>query len=353
MHPRLSHLAVLPHIECLCLDRAFAIVQASEGCARFGESADALCEGRSIFEGFPELFGLEDLIVSIIEGETPSFELKALSRPLPDGTLLYFDLYIIRDEAEIFEGQVEGERPDGEPASDRALLFLEDVTNTMSLEQTLVQSSNEMSLLLDKLSVSEKYVRQLVASIGDILLVTDSDGILQRTNYRFTEVLGIHQESAIGRSVTDFIDASQFDLVAIQTYLINEDEKILRNIETYARHRNGARIVLSFSCSLLQGSEGDGPEEFIYLGRDITANHYARQRLVTQSTISRTLAEAETLQSALPRLLAGIGMGLDWDIVEFWQPQNTWLSAQAASEEVLCCEDAWTRPGIEVDEWSA
>jgi len=349
MHPSLSRLSVLPHIECLRLDRSLTIVHASDGCARFGEASGALSLGRPVFDGLPELFGLEDLIASIADGEMPSFELKAISRPQPDDRPLYFDIYIVPDEPAIASDDAQSAPADGP----FALLFLEDVTNTMSLEQTLVQSSNEMSLLLDKLSASEKYVRQLVASIGDILLVTDANGVLQRTNYRFTEVLGIPGETAIGRLVTDFIDASHFDPAAIQKYLTEAEGKILRNIETYARHRNGSRIVLSFSCSLLRSPEGDGPVEFIYLGRDITANHYARQRLVTQSSISRTLAEADTLQSALPRLLAGMGMGLDWDIVEFWQPRSTWMSAQSVMEDMLCCEDAWVRPGIEAAAWSA
>jgi PAS domain S-box-containing protein len=390
MHQRLSRLSVLPHIECLLLDREFVIAQISDGCDRFCDEPDGMSIGRSIFDAFPELFGLEDLIISIIDGEVPSFELKAISRLRPDGTLLYFDLYIIHEEIETSVAQAQcssvaqtvgeslepaqGIPPDAngldaqqhdvtainaeecssiaEAPQKLALLFLEDVTNTMSLEQTLVQSSNEMSLVLNKLSASEAYIRQIVTSIGDILLVTDGEGIIRRTNYRFTEVLGMDSDEAIGQPISDFIDASKFDFTAIQSYLSNEDGQILRNVEAYARHRNGSRIVLSFSCSLLQSSDRDRPPEFIYLGRDITTTHYARQRLVTQSTISRTLAEAESLQTALPRLLGGIGMGLDWDIVEFWQPHKTWMSVQTSLVDDLRCEEFWINPGIEASGWS-
>lgn len=349
MHQRLSRLSVLPHIECLVLDREFTIVHTSDGCYRFCDTPEGMAIGRSIFDALPELFGLEDLIISIIDGEMPSFELKAISRLRPDGTLLYFDLYIIHEMLE------EADESLSIAASPQpfALLFLEDVTNTMSLEQTLVQSSNEMSLVLNKLSASEAYIRQIVTSIGDILLVTDGDGIIRRTNYRFTEVLGMDSEEAIGQPISEFIDASKLDFSAIQSYLSQEDGQILRNVEAYARHRNGSRIVLSFSCSLLQSNDRDRPPEFIYLGRDITTTHYARQRLVTQSTISRTLAEAESLQAALPRLLGGIGMGLDWDIVEFWQPHQTWMSAQTSLMDELRCEESWINPGVEASTWAA
>ena len=358
MHQRLSPLSplsVLPHIECLLLDRDFLIVQTSDGCARFCDEGDSLTIGRSIFDALPELFGLEDLILSIINGEMPSFELKAISRSRPDGTLLYFDLYIIHADTPDLEldSSPETSHPqETEGDHKRAMVFLEDVTNTMSLEQTLVQSSNEMSLLLNKLSASETYIRQIVTSIGDILLVTDTHGIVRRTNYRFAEVLGTDAEEAIGQPISAFIDESKLDFAAIQGYLNAEDGQILRHVEAFAHHRNGSRIVLSFSCSRLQGNDRDQPPEFIYLGRDITTTHYARQRLITHSTISRTLAEAESLQMALPRLLAGIGIGLDWDIVEFWQPCQAWMSVQTSFTEELRCEEFWVNPGLNAKAWS-
>jgi len=397
MHQRLARLSVLPHIEFILLDAEFVIVQISNACERFWDDPSCITIGNSIFDALPELYGLEEVMESILNEEMEVFELKAISRHRPDGSLHYFDLYIIPED-DIQELAIKPEkstenlaRSPGNVAIDivldtnlinentvneknhlelnieaeslknssrHLLIFLEDVTNTMSLEQTLVQASNEMSLVLDRLSASEAYIHQLVASIGDLLIVTDVKGKILRTNYRLQEILGYKESEVIGQSLTVFFDDPNFDLPQIQEYLLQEDQEILRNVETICHTKKGSRVVLSFSCSIIQPTASqtqslEAQNEFIYLGRDVTKSHYAHQRLVAQSSISKVLSETNSLQEALPQLIQGICVSLDWDIGEFWQPHCAWMPLQLSRQDMeLRCESLWTRSLLDTKDWS-
>ncbi|MHB1561246.1 MAG: GAF domain-containing protein [Isosphaeraceae bacterium] len=72
---------------------------------------------------------------------------------------------------------------------------------------------------------------------------------------------------------------------------------------------------------------------------DITRRKRSERRLAAQYATTRVLAEAESPAQAGPRILATIGMSLDWDLGVLWRVDPR--------EQVLRYSAIWTRPGLD------
>ncbi|OJJ24697.1 hypothetical protein BI308_15485 [Roseofilum reptotaenium AO1-A] len=133
----MCQLIVPHHIEYLILNQELIVQDYSVGAERFIGEEIALRTGEILHQYFPETVGLEDILDSVLTGELDSFDLKAIARsPNPD-TQLYIDLYFI---------------PNPKPSEHhRLILFLEDVTAQMELEQRLVQATNENAIVIYRL----------------------------------------------------------------------------------------------------------------------------------------------------------------------------------------------------------
>jgi two-component system cell cycle sensor histidine kinase/response regulator CckA len=64
---------------------------------------------------------------------------------------------------------------------------------------------------------------------------------------------------------------------------------------------------------------------------DVTAHRTARLRLQAQYDVSRLLADAESLETAGPRVAKAVGQGLEWDVAILWGLHG----------EVLTCAGVW------------
>lgn len=133
----MSRLIVPNHIEYLILDQDLIVQEYSVGADRLIGEEIALRKGELLDQYFPETVGLEDILGSVLTGELDSFDIKAIARSPNPETHLYIDLYFI---------------PDPNPSENqRLILFLEDVTPQMELEQRLVQATNENAIVIHRL----------------------------------------------------------------------------------------------------------------------------------------------------------------------------------------------------------
>ena len=72
---------------------------------------------------------------------------------------------------------------------------------------------------------------------------------------------------------------------------------------------------------------------------DISERRRAAQFLAIQHTVTTVLAEAETVEEAIPRLLCALGEGMGWDFGAYWT---------LGDGAVLRCMETWTLSGLEV-----
>ncbi|MDY6940720.1 MAG: adenylate/guanylate cyclase domain-containing protein [Cyanobacteriota bacterium] len=328
---------VPPHIEYIILNSDLRIVEVSPGSERFVEDPTQIDIDSQIGIGFPELFGLEDLFRDILLGDREQFALKGISRHFPPDRSFFLDIYII------------SHRQDG----NRLVLFLEEVTDRMALEQTLVQASNEMTLLVDRLSMSEAYTESIVMSMADALLVTDLSGTIQKINPATVTLLGYDASELVGQHLLTLLDDPNFDIAEIQRYLLAEEGEILRNIELVCRHQNGENVTIAFSCSVIP-HEGRDWQELIYVGRDVTKQLRAQQRTLAQSLVTQTLSEATAIEDAMPKILQGICEHLNWDLGELWLPDTEpdRPRGERPAQVRLSCVAAWSDPSVNLSQWT-
>lgn len=244
--------------EYLILDGNLIIVEASVGVQRFAESPNQVRIGQDARHGFPELFGIENILKAILGGKQEYFELKGISRTLENNTPLYIDLYITNSNEE---------------NQDTLVVLIEDVTELMLIKQSLVQRANEASLLLSALAVSKEYIDKVVNSMADALVVTNCSGRIKTVNNSALQLFGYTQEEMIGLPLSEiFADRDVFQLQ--QENL--SDQEAIKDIEVRCRKKNKEEISLAFSCSSIQ-TEKDQERDFVYIGRDITERKRAEE----------------------------------------------------------------------------
>ncbi|NER96326.1 MAG: PAS domain S-box protein [Symploca sp. SIO1B1] len=321
--------------EYLEIDQDFNIIETSVGVQRFVDCPDDLSKGQDIRLGFPELFGVEDILTEIIEGEQESFELKGIARTPNTQAPIYFDLHIFNNL-------------DEEPVEKKLIVVLEEVTERMTLEQSLIQRINETNLLSSALVAAKDYVDKIISSMADALLVTKPSGIIKTVNQAAQDLFGYSEAELVGQSISMIIaDKFFINQSSHSSLLFNE---VLNNVEVLCQTKSGEKLAIAFSCSAIQ-TETEGLENFIYIGRDITERQRTQKRLAVQYAITHIMSESATLSEATPKILEAICEKLEWDIGEIWEPDKSLEEIGKENEGkgdsiALRCIASWVKPSI-------
>ncbi|MBD2577094.1 adenylate/guanylate cyclase domain-containing protein [Oscillatoria sp. FACHB-1406] len=333
MHEAIEELLSARGIEYVLLDPELRVVRTSARACSFVESPELLRAGEDIRSGFPELFGAEDCLEAIVRGESERFEIRAIARslgtfhePSVQGTVAYLDLQIVCLRAHC-------ESPP------KLLATLENVSDRMNLEQTLVQSTNEMSLMMASLEASHEYIHKVIESIADALFVVRADGIIKTVNRSALEWFGYARSESIGQPITRIITDERFVFEELHQSLTTRSESI-RELEMHCSTKTGKQLLVAFSCSSIAADPHSG-SEFLYIGRDITATRQAQRRVAAQYRVAQILSTSASVELALQPILETLCENLDWLTGEMWlveseisldlKPVATW---QKPSEEV-------------------
>jgi PAS domain S-box-containing protein len=309
MNPLLKKFLAARNAEYLTLDGELNILEMSPRISKFADNDSDFRPGSDVRDGFPELIGLEDILEAILSEQQESFELKGLSRFTENCDPIYFDLHVISktdDNLKIL------------------MLFVEDVTDRMGLEQTLVQATNEMNLLLSELNSAKQYIDKVITSIADALIVTTLTNEIKTVNQAAQRLFEYSEAELIGQPISLLAPDSALLFQAIQPHPLLE-EQLFNNIEVVCHTKTGKKIYIAFSCSATQTDVEEGQEareihyqNFVYIGRDITESKRIEQRRMVQSAIARILSDANNLTQAAPKILLAMGEHLGWDAGEMW-----------------------------------
>ncbi|SPP64668.1 response regulator [Nitrospira lenta] len=93
---------------------------------------------------------------------------------------------------------------------------------------------------------------------------------------------------------------------------------------------------------LLPGAQGASPS-VLSVTRDITDQKYAQRRQALQHAVAKVLAEASTVEQAIPELLRVIGSSLEWQVGTFWLVQE--------KTRLLRCTQTWSAQPSLVEEF--
>lgn len=251
----LKKLLSLHKMAYLMLDRDFHILEASIGVQWFADRPNEVLKGKDVRLGFPELIGLENVLTAILQGHQDSFELKSIGRFSPQNAPLYIDILLINNQ-------------DEEHIERKLIVFFEDVTEKMIQEQKLVQSSNEISLLLEAWSESSNYLDRIITSLKDVLLIITYSEKIKIVNLEIQNLLGYSKEELIGQPIS--IIFREENAVIKNTSSANLSNEVMQNFEVVCQTKKGKKIAVAFSQSIIH-TDSQGLHDFIYIGREITS----------------------------------------------------------------------------------
>ena len=312
-------------MEYLTVDSDFNIIEKSLEVERFADCPDQVTIGNDVRLGFPELFGLEDILNDILEGQQISFDLDGVARYLDNKSPLYIDIHITKKPAVAQNNQL--------------IIFIKDVTSKSLLEQSLVQNSNETHLQLNSVETYKDYLDKILTSMPSFLLVTNQKGIIKTINRATKELFGYKENELVNQSIS--IIFPEEVLLHSQDYL-NKTNNNLTNIEVICQTKTGSKIVVAFSGSVVQ-TDIEDLEDFIYIGRDITENKCLQQHQAAQYAATKILSESTTTQQAFQTLLPALCENLQLEIGEIWTPESS--NSQAI---VLKCVKTWALPTVTI-----
>lgn len=274
MHPLFKKLLASRNLEYLELDGTLTILETSLGVQRLADCPEDAIAGNDVRLSFPELIGLEDILIAILEGWQSSFELKGINRSCERTNPLYIDMFIFNDSHE-----------DG--FGNHLIVGLEDVTARMVLEQTLVQKSNEASLLLeawaesseyltqksnevsillDAWAVSSQYLAKIITSMADALVITTPSASIKIVNPAAQDLFGYSQSELIGQPISLLMADSNFIESANPNHPSHPE--FLNPVEVVCQTKTGEKITVTFSCSVIEMDHTE-EQDVIYLGRTL------------------------------------------------------------------------------------
>ncbi|MEO8892414.1 MAG: PAS domain-containing sensor histidine kinase [Coleofasciculaceae cyanobacterium] len=261
-----------PRYEYLTLDRNFIILEGSYGARCFAEFPDELYQGNDVRLSFPEIIGIETILIDILEGREVVFELKGVGRSEDRNSSLveqcqtndllcqqqyplYIDLYIHESSNQNY-------------LENSLIILLEDSTERMLLQQSFAQRTNEAQLLLASTPNSKNYIDKIIASMADALIVTTSSGIIKTVNQFTQNLFGYSEEELINKPISTIICDENF-LNQINNRANYGVGEFFKNVEINCLKKNQESILVAFSCSAVP-TELQGLKNFVYIGRDIS-----------------------------------------------------------------------------------
>ncbi|NJK73258.1 MAG: PAS domain S-box protein [Microcoleus sp. SU_5_6] len=282
--------------EYLLANHSLIVQEVSPGVQRFAEIPSEVQPGIDVRALFPELIGIENILMSIVLGSKPSFELKGVARFSESTYPLYFDILILANEEE--------------HQTNKLLILFEDATERMVMKQSLVQKANEANLLLSALTASRDYVDKILRSMADALLVTTTLGTIKKANRAAQLLFGYSELELIDLPLSMIVIEEELLYQARHRYILSHKE-LARDLEVVCTTRSGEEIWVEFSCSAIQ-TELQELYDFVYIGRNIT------ERKQQEIEIRRSLAKEQELRQVKSRFFSMIAH-------EFGNPLNTVL----------------------------
>ncbi|GAB4282660.1 MAG: hypothetical protein Fur0025_12030 [Oscillatoriaceae cyanobacterium] len=292
MNAILTRLLKPTHLEYVVIDRDFLIKEVTEGASKFADGEGQIQRGMDVRDYFPELFGLEDILTDILEGVQPNFDLKDIGRFHDSAQPLYFDLYIFNGNEERMNG-----------GGNFLVIACEDATERTVLAQKLGQVANDYALLLTKLNSNKNYLKKILNSLKDALIVTDIEGKIKQHNPACFDLFGYESWELIENPISMLFDNAESANISINIEKFLELEE---DIEINCMTKRGEEVCISFSCSLIDASSE--PKNFVWIGRDITQRKRYEQALYNLTENLEKIVEERTgqLQQTARKLEAEI-----------------------------------------------
>ncbi|GKS59500.1 hypothetical protein YTPLAS18_30270 [Nitrospira sp.] len=186
---------------------------------------------------------------------------------------------------------------------------------------------------------SQQRIKAVVDTSLDAVISMDADGRITEWNVQAVRLFGWTRHEAVGRSFSDTVIPPRYREMyeqGLHHFLTTGEGPFFnRRVETTANRKDGHEfpVELTVSPSLIGHTH-----IFSVFVRDITERQQTEQRLAAQFAVTQVVADSQTLNEAIPKILKAICDQLQWDLSVFWLTDET--------HRLLRCFDLWNaEPG--------
>ena len=156
----------------------------------------------------------------------------------------------------------------------------------------------------EELREERNVVTAILETVGALIVVMNPDGQIIRLNRACEQTTGYSSSEAVGKSVWDlFIDPEDTERFEVAFEQLRTG-RTARDFESYWLSRDGARHLISWSCTLLPSADGASPD-IIATGIDITEKKRLEQSILEVSGREQRRI-GQDLHDGLGQLLTGI-----------------------------------------------
>jgi diguanylate cyclase (GGDEF)-like protein/PAS domain S-box-containing protein len=184
----------------------------------------------------------------------------------------------------------------------------------------------------------------ILQSALDCVIAIDHRGTVIEFNPAAERTFGYSREQAIGAELAELVvppslrDAHR---AGLERYLATREPTILgTRLEIVGMHSDGHEFPVELTITRIAGHE---PPAFTGYLRDISARVRAARETAVQHAVSSALADASTVESAIPGLLEALGDSMGWELGAMWLVDEDAGTAR--------CGALWQRDGTEADEF--
>ncbi|MGH7219923.1 MAG: response regulator, partial [Nitrospiraceae bacterium] len=195
---------------------------------------------------------------------------------------------------------------------------------------------------------SQAHTWRIISTALDAFIGMDAAGVITEWNVQAEQMFGWPRQEAIGQLLSATIIPAQHREAherGLRHFLATGEGPILNTrIEITACHRDGRElpVELAISPALVRG----GAYMFSAFVRDISAQKRTEERSAMHHSMTKILAEGETLMDAMPKILRAICDLSRWDLGALWFVNENEHTA------VLSCAEIWHQPSMEATEFS-
>ena len=195
-----------------------------------------------------------------------------------------------------------------------------------------------------KLRDQQEWLRVTLASIGDAVIATDTQGSVTFLNAIAEELTGWSQQDAMGKPLE-----TVFNILNEQSrqQVANPVEKVLRSgtVVGLANHtilvgKDGTERPIDDSAAPIRDSQGE-LLGVVLTFRDVTEQRRTDQLRSIRLSVTSALSKAATVMSGAGEVLRAIGEQLGWEIGCFWMTTR--------EADALTCLVSWQRPELAAD----
>jgi diguanylate cyclase (GGDEF)-like protein/PAS domain S-box-containing protein len=158
----------------------------------------------------------------------------------------------------------------------------------------------------------------------DAVVAMDAGGFVIGWNAQAESTFGWTKDEAVGKVLADLLIPPQYrdaHWTGLQRFLdTGEGPVIDKRLELSALHRDGHEFPVELTISAIQLGERWFFNAFLH---DITDRKRAERLLRAQHKLTEALAEADTIEEAMPNVLEALGSSMGWQLGAHWTPSET------------------------------